>query len=66
MICPTCHHHRPAGHGQPIAPVCAWSPAPDQLDQLRAILPAPMFSRAIVQTAPNAVEACGAYLEIQR
>ena len=63
MICPACHHYRPAGHGQPIAPVCAWKPSPDDLATLRAILPAPMFSRAIVQSAPNAVEACGAYLE---
>lgn len=41
MICPACHHHRPAGHGQPIAPVCAWKPSPDDLVTLRAILPAP-------------------------
>jgi len=66
VICPGCVHYRPVSQAQPIAPRCAWAPTPEQGEQLRAILPAPMFSRAIVQTAPNAVEACGAYLEIQR
>ena len=64
MICLGCVHYRPVSQAQPIAPRCAWRPTAEEEDQLSAILPAPMFSRAIVQTAPNAVEACGAYLEI--
>ena len=64
MICPTCHHHRPQGQSQPISPVCAWKPSPDDLTTLRAILPAPMLSRALVQTAPYQVEECAAFLEI--
>lgn len=66
MICPACLHYRPMGNGHPVAPVCAWLPTPDQLAQLRAILPAPMRSRAVVQTAPYDVESCGAFAEIQQ
>lgn len=66
MICTRCTRYRPQGQSQPIAPVCAWHPSSDDLAKLRAILPAPMFSRAIVQTAPHVVEACGAYLEIRQ
>ena len=60
MICPACVHYRPAGQGQPIAPRCAWQPTPEHLATLRAILPAPILSRALGQTAPYHVEECAA------
>lgn len=66
MICLGCVYYRPVSQAQPIAPRCAWAPTPEQEEQLRAILPAPMRSRALVQTAPYDVESCGAYLEIQQ
>lgn len=61
MICPQCIHYRPVGRGQPIAPACAWRPTPEQLDQLRAMLPATALSRALAQAAPHQVEACGVF-----
>ena len=63
MICPRCHHYRPLGQSQPIAPVCAWHPSPEQSAILRAILPAPALTAALVMSSPYQVEACGAYLE---
>ena len=64
MICPRCHHYRPLGQPQTIAPVCAWHPSPEQVDQLRAILPAPALTAALVMSAPYQVEMCGAFVEI--
>lgn len=61
MICHTCIHHQPLSQSHPITSACAWVPSPEQLDQLRALLPAPALSRALVQAAPHQVEACGAY-----
>lgn len=66
MICPGCVHYSPVSQAQPIAPRCAWAPTPEQDEQLRATLPAPMLSRALVQAAPHQVEACGAFTEIKR
>lgn len=63
MICPGCIHYRAVGTKQPIAPACAWRPTAEQLEQLRAILPAPALSRALAQAAPHQVEACGAIAE---
>ncbi len=63
MICPGCVHFQPLSQKHPITSACAWRPTPEQLDQLRALLPAPALSRALVQSAPHQVEACGAYLE---
>ena len=61
MICPTCIHYHPLSQSHPITSACAWCPTPEQLDQLRAMLPAPALSRALVQAAPHQVEACEAY-----
>lgn len=61
MICPACTNYRPLSQSHPITSACAWRPSPEQLDQLRALLPAPALSRALVQSAPHQVEACGAY-----
>lgn len=61
MICLTCTNHRPLSQSHPITSRCAWVPSPEELDQLRALLPAPALSRALVQAAPHQVEACGAY-----
>ena len=61
MICPTCIHYRPVSQRQPIAPVCDWSPSEDQLAHLRDLMPAPALSRALAQSAPHRVEACGAF-----
>lgn len=61
MICPGCIHHQPLSQSHPITSACAWSPSPEQLDQMRALLPAPALSRALVKAAPHQVEACGAY-----
>ena len=63
MICHTCDHYQPLSQSHPITSACAWSPSPEQLDQLRAILPAPALSRALVRPAPHQVEACGAHSE---
>lgn len=64
MICPTCNHFLPLGQKNPISPRCVWGPSPEQLDALRAILPAPSLSRALVQPSPHEVEACGAHSPI--
>ncbi len=61
MICTTCIYYRRQGQGQPIAPVCTWRPSPEVLEQLRAMLPAPMLSRELVQAAPVGVEGCGVF-----
>jgi len=64
VICPTRTNYRPLSQKHPITSACAWRPTPEQLDQLRALLPAAALSRALVQTSPNQVEACGAFTEI--
>jgi hypothetical protein len=64
MICPTCTYYAPLGQPNPIAARCTWRPTPEQRDQLRAILPAPSLSRALVMPAPHQVEACGAFEEV--
>lgn len=61
MICPGCTNFHPLSQSHPINSACAWRPSPEQLDQLRALLPAPALSRALVQSAPHQVEACGAF-----
>ena len=61
MICLTCTNYRPLSQSHPITSACAWRPSPEQLDQLRTLLPAPALSRALVQPAPHQVEACGAF-----
>ena len=65
MICLTCFHHQPLSQSHPITSACVWSPSPEQLDQLRALLPAPALSRALVKAAPHQVEACGAFSPIE-
>ncbi len=64
MICTTCTHHQPLSQSHPITSACAWRPSPEQLDQLRAMLPSPALSRALVFAAPHQVEACGAFTEV--
>jgi len=54
VICPGCVHYSPVSQAQPIAPRCAWAPTPEQDEQLRATLPAPMLSRALVQAEVDA------------
>jgi hypothetical protein len=61
MICHNCAHYRPMSQSRPITAACEWRPSPDELDQLRALLPAAALSRALVQSAPHQVEACGTF-----
>jgi hypothetical protein len=65
MICATCQFYRRQGQGQPIAPVCTWRPSPEVLEQLRAMLPSPMLSRALVMASPVQVEGCGVYQSLE-
>lgn len=60
-ICPTCVHYLPVGQQNPIAPACMWRPTPEQLAELRAILPAPHMSLAMVRPTPLDVAECGQF-----
>ena len=60
-ICPACVHFLPVGQKNPIAPACMWRPDSEQEAALRAILPVPHLSRALVRPTPLDVVECGQF-----
>lgn len=64
MICTNCSFYRPLSAQQPIAPMCAWKPAPEVWEYLQLNLPAILTSRIGIKHAPYHVEACATFEEI--
>lgn len=65
MICRACVFYLPtSAHPIRIAAACGWRPSGDELAALRALLPAPVLSLALVQRSPHEVEECGAFREV--
>mgnify|MGYP006317838487 CR=1 FL=1 len=65
MICTNCSFYHPLSAQQPIAPMCAWKPAPEVWEYLRLNLPATLASRIGIKHAPYHVEACATFQEIR-
>lgn len=66
MICINCSFYRPLNAQQPIAPMCAWKPAPEVWEYLQLNLPAILTSHIGIKHAPYHVEACATFEEIKK
>ena len=60
-ICPACVYYVPVGRSMPMAPACMWRPTLLEEADLRAILPAPHMSRALVRPTPVEVGECAQF-----
>jgi hypothetical protein len=64
MICLSCNYYVPIGRANLIAPRCNWRPTADQLAELRATLPAPVFSRLQILSTPVEVGECSQFVGV--